>query len=675
MTIRLAVAAMMSATVLASPAAAQQYAPALADDLLAQPESPAELTARCDAYLSAFDKSLSALERVRSAATVENTLVPYDKMTSLIGSASGEFALYREVLTKAEERDAASDCEVRVEEASNRLSLSRPIYDRFAAIDASGADAETQQLLANTLREFKLSGVAYDEATRARIKALNDEISKLGSEFDKNIANSGASIKALPSELGGLPQDFIDAHPVGADGLVTLTTDYPDMTPVSAFADNDALRERLSRVYYSRAYPENNEILKQLFAKRQELAEVMGYPDFATKMLMNRMVNTPEKVQSLLDGMAAAAMPAAKADYARKQELLDEIRPGQTLHRSFDNAWLGEMVKEKDYQLDAQEVRSYFTYDNTRQGIFDMTERLFGVQITPWDTPLWHEDAEAYEISENGKVIGRFYLDSHPRDGKFKHGNAIPMRSAIPGKSVPVAALVMNLPKGGYDTGLMTHDSVRTFFHEFGHLLHMLFGESQYAGTNMMGVEWDFVEAPSQMLEEWMYDYDTLATFAKNEQGEVIPKELVEKMQKARYFNEGYFYTRQLGYANASLAYHRLPLAADIDATYREAVEKYDLVGIPDNTHNAAAFGHLNGYSAGYYTYMWSNAVALDMFTRFKEAGLDDVATAKAYRELVLAPGSSKPAAELVSDFLGRPVNLEAYEAHMAAAAKAAEED
>ncbi|WP_066556371.1 M3 family metallopeptidase [Croceicoccus bisphenolivorans] len=670
MAFKFAAAALLSATALAAPAAAQQYAPALGNDLLAQPGGPNALTARCDSYLTAFDKQFSALAKAKGKATIENTLLPFDKMSALLGGASGEFALYREVLTTAEERDAASDCEVRIEEAANRMSLSRPLYDRIAAVDGSAADAETQFYLSNTVRDFELSGVALDADKRAKVKELNDEISKIGAEFDKNIAESGKSITALPSELTGLPQDFIDAHPADASGLVTLTTDYPDYVPVVSFADNDALRERLARAYFSRAYPENNDLLKQLFAKRQELAEVMGYPDYAALMLKNRMVDTPDKVQALIEDMAAAAAPAAKAEYDRKQALLDKLRPGKTLYRSFDNNWLMEQVKEQDYQLDAQEVRQYFTYENTRDGTFALTERLFGVKITPWETPLWHEDAEAYEISENGKVIGRFYLDSHPRDGKYKHGNAIPIRAAIPGKSVPVAALVMNLPKGGYETGLMMHDSVDTFFHEFGHLLHMLFGNVDYYGTNMMGVEWDFVEAPSQMLEEWMYDYDTLATFAKNEKGEVIPRELVAKMDRARYFNQGYFFTRQLGYSNASLAYHRLPLSEDIDATYREKVEAYDLIGIPDNTHNPAAWGHLNGYAAGYYTYMWSNVVAKDMFTRFQAAGLGDVATAKAYRERVLAPGGSKPAADLVADFLGRPVSLDAYREHMKIAAE-----
>ncbi|RVQ69125.1 peptidase M3 [Croceicoccus ponticola] len=672
MSMKYLAASLLAATMLAAPAAAAEgKASPIAADLLAQPGGPGPIAKRCDDYIAGFEKQFTALAKKTGPATVGSTLASYDAIVDLLQSGSGEFALYREVMNTAEERAAASTCEVRIEEADSRLSLSRPVFDRLSAIDASGADTETRNYLAKTLRDYKLGGVALDADKRAKVKALNDEISKLGAEFDRNIAESTGSIKALPSELNGLPADFIAAHPPGPDGLITLTTDYPDYVPVRSYADNDALRERLSRVYNSRAYPQNNEVLKQLFAKRQELAEVMGYPDFASKMLQDRMVDTPEKVKALLDGMVEAALPAAKADYARKQALLDELRPGKQLFRSFDNVWLGEKVKERDYDLDPQELRSYLTYDNTRQGVFDLTERLFGVQVTPWDTPLWHEDAEAYEISENGKVIGRFFLDSHPREGKYKHGNAIPLRAAIVGESIPMAALVMNLPQGGYDTGLMTHDSVKTFFHEFGHLLHMLFGKTNYAGTNMMSVEWDFVEAPSQMLEEWMFDYDTLATFAKNEKGEVIPRELVAKMNKARNFDQGAWFDRQLALSNASLAYHRAPLSDDIDATYREKMEEYDLNGVPDNVHAPAAWGHLNGYAAGYYTYMWSNAVALDLFTRFKAAGLGDVATARAYRELVLAPGGSKPAADLVNDFLGRPVTLDAYRAKMAEAAEA----
>jgi thimet oligopeptidase len=300
-----------------------------------------------------------------------------------------------------------------------------------------------------------------------------------------------------------------------------------------------------------------------------------------------------------------------------------------------------------------------------------LTEDLFQVDIRPWDTPVWHEDVDAYEMfAPDGQLIGQFYLDSHPRPGKYTHANMIPLFPGVEGSAVPLGALVMNLPDGDHTTGLMEHSQVTTFLHEFGHLLHGLFSGTQpWFGQNMLNIEWDFVEAPSQMLENWVYDYDTLARFAVNAEGQTIPRELVASMNRARQFNVGMGDMTQLGYSNISLQFHQNPVPADLGVATRGWLDRYAMIQTPDYVQMQSAFSHLDGYSAFYYTYRWSKVIADDLFQQFSAAGLRDPATAMRYRETVLAPGGRRPANEIVEQFLGREISLDAYRATLEPAA------
>ena len=664
-------AGLLAATLLSSPALAQSAgAGAFAGAILADASDAAALNSRCDRLVAEVERRFATLEAQPAPYTVERTLKAYDDLQALYYFSGAEFYSFSQSADSAEKRAAGIDCYNRLESVSTGIGLSRPIYDRLKAVDASGEDAETRYYLARTLADYERAGVGFDDAKRAQIRALQDELTRLGSEFDQNIANARATIKVLPGELAGMPQDWIDSHRPGVDGLVEISTDSPDFQPIMSYAENDTVRERLARVYYSRAFPANSALLGQIFAKRQELAKLLGRPDFATLLLEDRMLDTPEKVSAHMADLAQAAGPAAAHDIAEYRAALTQIRPGQELSW-FNSGIAKQHALRTKYDLDSREVRQYFTFDNVRQGIFDLTEDLFGFEIRPWDTPLWHADVESFEIVDDGQVLGRFYLDSHPREGKYKHANHIAMRRGIACYTLPVSVLTMNLPQGGYDTGLMEHSQVETFLHEFGHLIHsILGGDQRWFGQSGVSNERDFTEAPSQMLEEWVYDYDTLAKFARNEAGETIPRTLVERMNAARFFGQGIFETTQLGYSNASLRYHQgAPddtSAQAISDDYREYNMVYAPVPIPADTHSEAAFGHLNGYSAGYYTYGWSRVIAADLFSRFRQAGLRDEATAAAYRELVLARGGSAPSAQLIEDFLGRPVSADALKEKLA---------
>lgn len=634
---------------------------AIMGPIMADAPDAAAITQKCDAYVGEIEKRLASIAAGTGPATVDETLVAYDEMTALLGAAGGEMTLYREVMLDAERRDAGADCEVRLSSLSSKISLSRPLYERLAAIDTASLDEQTNFYLTRVLGGFERAGVALDDAPRARVQAIKDELATISADFARNIAEDVRKIEVKPEELAGLPQDFIDAREVKDDGFITLTTATPDFVPVMTYAENDDLRRRFMEMYSQRAYPQNDELLRRMFTLRQELAEILGRPNYASLILENKMMDSPIKVQALIDRMGAIARPVAEKDLQTNLEVLREIDPAAMQIKYWQTGWLGNKVKQAKFDFNPQEAREYFSYPKVRDGILELTSDLFSVTIRPWDTPVWHEDVDAFEMLDGDEVIGRFYFDSHPRDGKYTHANMISLRPGVAGDP-PVGALVQN-----FSRGLMEHSQVETFLHEFGHMLHGMFGGTQrWFGLSGIKTEWDFVEAPSQMLENWVYDYDTLAKFATNEAGEKIPRELVEKMNRARYFNMGMGDMTQLGYSNISLQFHQQPLPEDLGAATREWRNQYALIPAPEWVEMQDSFGHLDGYSAIYYTYRWSKVIADDLFTRFAAEGLRNPETAAQYREMVLGKGGTLPAAELVRAFLGRDVSLDAYAEDMA---------
>ena len=624
----------------------------------------AQINQRCNMWVARSVALRTALEQSKGPATVGTTLDAYDRLSEIIFDGALESTLYREVGMTPAARSSGEKCEVRMLSQQTKLSLSRPIYERIKAVPQP-ADAPTQRYLKLVLEAFERAGIGLDSAGRAKAQALNDEVSKLSTQFEANIPKGQRTITASRAELEGMPQDFIDAHKPGADGKITLKTDYTDYIPVLTYAKSGELRERFYRAFNERAYPENDAVLRNLINKRDELAKLVGRPNYATLNFEDRMLNSVDKVQSLMDQMSAAVKPAASRDYAKKLAVLQQLEPGATALQPWDNAYVGQLVQKQSYGYDRQEARKYFRYNQVRDGILKLTEDMFGVDIRPWKAPTWDKLVEAYEMHDHGKLIGRFYFDSHPRPGKYEHANAVPLRYGVRG-SIPVAALVMNLPAG---EGLMEHNDVETFLHEYGHLLHFIFsGQNQrwaYESGIYPAIEWDFVEAPSQMLENWVYDYDTLKNFAVDSSEKPIPRELVEKMNRARYFSLGMDDARQLGLTNVSLQFYLGRAPDDLGQAARTAQAKYDMLPPPSFSQFQDSFSHLGGYGAAYYTYRQSIVIADDLFTEFQKNGLRDRATAERYRKLVLAPGGSKPAAELISDFLGRPLGIDAYKAKM----------
>jgi len=426
------------------------------------------------------------------------------------------------------------------------------------------------------------------------------------------------------------------------------------------YAESDSAREKLLTLYFNRAYPANQEILENLLAKRFELAQLIGYDNYAQLITANKMVGAPERVETFLTELAGYTEEGQRREQAVLLARLQKEMPEATELKRWQTSFISEKVRQETYDVDSKVIREYFTYNQTRDGILNLVQDLFQVSIRPWETSTWHEDVEAYELFDGDVLLGRFYLDMHPREGKYQHAAMFPFVNGIEGQQTPVAGLICNFPPGDES---MQHTQVVTFLHEFGHLIHWMFaGHQKWNNVSGIATEWDFVEAPSQMLQEWVWDYDTVSTFAKNGEGEVIPRDLLDRMTAARDFGLGMGTRRQLSYAALSMGlYNQNPEGLDIGALGSDISAKFTGMETMPDTHFYASFGHLNGYSAIYYTYQWSLAIATDMFTQFEDNGLRNVEIAKAYRDKVLAAGGTKPAADLVTDFLGREISFKPY--------------
>ncbi len=646
----------------AAPSIETQASAFLARSMMTE-TSPAAIAARCDTAIALATRAKTALEGRKGPATLKGDFQAYDTLQLVLGDAGNEMGLIMQVAPDKAVRDAAETCVPKLADLGSAVSLSRPIYDRLAAIPTKGLDKKTAYTLSHQLLEYKLSGVDKDDATRAKVKDLNTQITATGIKFDDNIRDDKGDVTFKPEELKGLPQDFLDAHKPGADGLVHLTYDYPDAIPVFNFADIRATRKKMLEAYSNRGYPANDAVLKTLLEQRYELARTLGYSDYAALITADKMIGSEAHAAEFLDEVNAAAKPGADAETAELLTFARTLDPSIDRLERYDNSYMSNKLRKAKYDVDDAEVRQYFTRDKAQAGIFKLVHDLFGADIKPWNTPVWSKDVTAWEIYDGPRLVGHFYLDLSPRAGKYNHEAQFPIRTGVEGRQVPVGALICNFPA----SGPMDHGDVTTFLHEFGHLIHDMYsGHTQYGVQSMGNLQWDFIEAPSQLLEEWTWDYDTLKGFASNTKGEPIPEDLVRKMNAGRRFGEPTMWKGQLAYAAVSLNFYNRKPDFELAPMYDQQIARYSMFLPVPNTHSYDSFGHLNGYSAIYYTYVWSKAIALDLFTRFKADGIRNPQTAVRYRKLVLEPGGSEDANQLVQDFLGRPLSLEAFKTELA---------
>jgi thimet oligopeptidase len=611
---------------------------------------------RCDDSLARVRELVAQLKREPGDAAA--TMRTWNDANLALANAFAVSSLMCQVHPDEAVRTRAEQGEQDANRLRTELSLDRELFDVLAAVDPDALDDGGRRVLAETLRDFRRAGVDRDDATRERIRELSERETELAQEFSKNIRDGVRTVALEPSQLDGLPADFVEAHQPGEDGTVTLTTDYPDFIPFMTFGKDRAARRALYLEYLNRAWPENDALLLDLLRLRQEHATLLGYADWPSYDAEVKMIGSGPAIGEFIDKIAAAAEAAGRRDYDVLLARLQADDPDARTIDGADKAFYSEVIRRENFDVDAQQVREYFDFARVRAGLLDVTGRLFGLSYEPVpDAPTWHEDVAVYDVQSDGERIGRIYLDLHPRPGKFSHAAQFDLVPGIAGRQLPEGVLVCNFPRA-----LMEHTDAVTLFHEFGHLVHhILAGRHAWARFSGVATEWDFVEAPSQLLEEWAWDADALRSFATNAAGEPIPSELVAKMRAAHDFGKGFQTRTQMFYAALSYLVHR-DVPEDLTAVVRELQAKYDLFAYVPDTHFHASFGHLEGYGSGYYTYMWSLVIAKDLFSAFDPANLFDTDLSYRYRDRILAPGGSEDAADLVEKFLERPYSFEAFQ-------------
>ncbi len=620
--------------------------------------------------------------------TIETALRHYDDAVAILSATGSQLSLLNSVHPDRDIRDAAQNQLQNVAQAGVALGLNREVYAALSEVSLTDADPATRHYLQRTLLGYRLAGVDRDDATREKLRSLGERTTMLSLTFGRNVQESvGTVVIEDAGELAGLPPDFIEKHQpaTGGDhaGKIVLTTEFPDYLPVMTFAESANLRRRMFLAYQTRAYPQNVPVLQELLSVRHEIATLLGFPTWADLATADQMMESSANMEAFLDQLDEATREGAKREYAAVLAFAKNAarERGLPVPEGIDAAgrgfWL-EQYRRDAFSFDSQAVRPYFPYDRVQAGVLALVEELFRVRFKAvGDANVWHESVTTWDVFDArepqggaGTKLGRFYLDMHPREGKDKWFSAAPLIPGIRGAQEPEAALICNFPGGEEgEPGLLQHSDVTTFLHEFGHLMHAILGGQQaWAGVSGIATEGDFVEVPSQMLEEFFRDPALLARFAHHyETGEPIPAELVERMNRAGAFGRADAVRTQLFYTSYSLDTHRLdPATLDLEALLKEDYRRFLPYKWVDGNRLYASFTHLTGYSSNYYTYLYDKVIALDFFREFvpknvAEADLLAEAVTMRYREEVLAPGGSKPGKELVRAFLHRDQSPAAF--------------
>ena len=609
-----------------------------------KPLDPAIFEKRISEQLDLAQKSVDQILAVKGPRTIENTLAPYDNAVQYLDTAGNQSGLMQTVSPDAAIRDRAQAMVQKVSAAATALALNQPLYHALAALDVSKADPATKYYVQRTLLEFRLSGVDKDDATRARIKTLNDEITKYATQFQRNLQESQLKVVVQgPRELDGLPEDFIKAHKPAADGTITLTSDSPDVMPVLKFCKNADLRKGIY----------------------EELASLLGYKHWSDMNAADKMAENSQNISKFIGEIDTASKTAAEREYTMLLAAAQKQDPTLQQIDIQDRSYYFEQLRRSEFDFNSQTARPYFPYDRVQAGILEVASKLFHVTFKPVpDAVVWDPSVATFDVYEGDKQLGRIYLDMHPRPGKDQWFSSDPILDGKKGKQLPEAALICNFSGGKPgEPGLMEYGEVTTFFHEFGHLMHWIFqGQQQWAGYGG-NLESDFVEAPSQMLEEWMHDPKVLATFARNYQtNEPIPTELVMRANRADAFGRGLWARFQLVYTNVSFDLHDMPpQEAKLEQAFPQNLRRFVPFKPLEGDNQIASFGHLTGYSSAYYTYLWDKVIAEDFFSQFNRNDLLASEVALRYRSTVLEKPGSMPANDLVKSFLGRPQALDAF--------------
>lgn len=631
--------------------------------------TPDQVTRACEGAIAACDAAVDVIVATPDGErTFANTLGALEVATDGVSQASGQYAFMAYVASEDALREAGRAAEERIDKYLIDLSFREDLYAAIKAYAGRGQalGSDEQRLLDFELRDYRRNGFELAEAERARVRELSDELVSLGVEFQKNISEWDDGILVTREEMAGLPEPFIDSlRTEEADGEARfrVSLDYPEFFPFMGKAQSSELRRALFAKEQVKGGDANVAVLERALAARQEVAALLGYDSWASYAHEVCMSKERERVASFLADLRERLTVKAEADVA----LMAEVNGGPV--NIWDWRYCHDQLLQTRFAVDDFEVAQYFPLDACLDGLFAVCQNLLGVRFEARpDAPVWHEDVQAFDVYEadGDEAFARFYMDLFPRPNTYGHAAAFTLRGGrrLPDGSYqkPVSAIVANFTKPSADTpSLLRHSEVETLFHEFGHILHQTLTRATYARFSGTRTERDFVEAPSQMLEHWVWDREVLASFTRHyETGEPLPDSLLDAMLAAKTLSSGVMMVRQLYFAHLDQAYHAPGFEGDSTAATRELHEITTFPYTPE-THFQSGWGHLFGYDARYYGYLWSHVFGDDMFTRFEDAGLLNAELGAEYRRTVLERGGSVDGDQLVRDFLGREPNSDAF--------------
>lgn len=627
--------------------------------------------AACEAIVNGI-VAVSAGER-----TFANTMLPIEDVYDLLEKAQGHYGFMGYVAEDADVRAAADNLREALEKYAIELGFRDNLYAAVMAFaqtdEAKALTGEDKRLLDWTLRDYRRDGFGLPYEQRLRVRELKQRLVELDVAFRRNIDTWDDAILVTREELAGLPDAYIEnLRREERDGqtLYRVSLDYPEMYPFLDNAESEELRRELTIKNYRKGGQENIKLLEEAIAVRDELARTLGYESWAAYVLELRMAKTPKAVLDFTAQLREQVQPKRDRDIAGMREAKRErTKDAKADVELWDWRFYHNYLLKTRFAVDDFAVARYFPLDAVLSGLFDTMQTLLGVRFEEVsETKAWHPDVKLYRVfdASDGSALAHFYMDLFPRPNKFGHAAAFTL---VGGRRLPdgpyqqpVSAIVANFTKpSATQPSLLRHSEVVTLFHEFGHILHQTLtraARARFAGTN---TETDFVEAPSQMLEHWVWRPEILAGFSRHvETGEPLPKELLDSMIAAKNLDSGVFTMRQIYFAELDMAYHSGGAEKDTTAIARDL---HPIMGFeaPEDTYWQAGFGHLFGYDAGYYGYKWSEVFADDMFTRFEAAGPLDQTLGLEYRAKVLERGGSVDGDVLVRDFLGREPNNEAF--------------
>lgn len=647
------------------------------------------ITPALDVLLARASETVTAVTAPQTPATWTDVVEPLESALEKLGRAWSAVGHLTGVMDSEALREVYNTNLPRMTQFYIELSQNDALFQKYKAIENSEAfallNAGQQRILKREIRDFRLSGAELSAEPKARLKELGQQDAALSQKFSENLLDAtNAFVLDIDdiNQLDGIPSDVIDmyaenAKAAGLNGKWRITLQMPSYLPAMQYANNAALREKLHKAYSTRASEfgpsekDNTPLIRTLLKNRREEAKLLGFKNFAELSLVPKMAESPAAVESFLSELASKARAKGLADW---QEVLAYAceKLGLKTVQPWDAAWVSESLRRAKYAYSDHEVKRYFTLPAVFNGLYRLVEKLFDVRISQDSAPVWHEDVTLWKITNpKGELIARFYTDLYARPSK-RGGAWMDSDTSFCVRSdgsvrTPVAYLVCNFsrPVAG-KPALLTHDDVTTLFHEFGHGLHHMLSrvpQAQLSGIN--GVEWDAVEMPSQFMENWTWNYETLKTLSSHiDTGEPLPEELFAKMLAAKNFQSGMFCLRQLEFALFDLRIHdddETDHAEDFEQVLDAVRREVAVVPAADYSRFAQSFGHIfaGGYSAGYYSYKWAEVLSADAFSAFEEEGLFNPATGKRWLDEVLSRGSSRDAIENFRAFRGRDPSIE----------------